>query len=278
LLAILADLGPSGSVSVALSILEGGYPIEVRFAALDVLARHADDHQAAKLLDLYSTSPISLRPRIRDVLLSRPGTARAFLERVDNRAIAASDVPLDQLRQVTLHGNPKLDALVRKHWGSIQPGTAEEKLAEIRRLSNDLRAEPGDRARGRALFLKHCATCHKLFGEKGGEVGPDLTGVARNDLVSLLANIVDPSAVIRAPFLQYIAVTTSGRVATGIIAAQDNASMTFIDARNARTTLSRNEIDQLRELPASIMPENLLKLLTSQEVRDLFSYLQAKGP
>ena len=75
---------------------------------------------------------------MRDVLLARPATARAFLEKVDNKAIAAAEVPIDQLRQVALHGDPRLDALVRKHWGSIQPGTAEEKLAEIRRLSNDL--------------------------------------------------------------------------------------------------------------------------------------------
>ena len=101
--------------------------------------------------------------------------------------------------------------------------------------------------------------------------------MARDDLTALLANIVDPGAVIRAPYLQYVAVTTSGRVATGVIAAQDNAGVTLVDARNTRTTLSRNEIEELRELPTSIMPENLLKPLSPQEVRDLFGYLRGKG-
>jgi putative membrane-bound dehydrogenase-like protein len=276
LLDILADLGPSGSVAAALTILEDDYSIEVESAALNVLVRHGDDEGASRLLDLYRKAPLSLRGRMRDVLLSRPATARAFLERVDSQAIAAAEVPVDQLRQVALHGDPKLDALVRKHWGRIQPGTAEEKLAEIRRLNNDLRAGPGNRARGRELFLKHCATCHKLFGE-GGEIGPDLTGVARDDLTALLANIVDPGAVIRAPYLQYVAVTTSGRVATGVLVAQDNAVVTLVDARNTRTTLSRHEIDEFRELPTSIMPEGLLKTLSPQEVRDLFGYLRGKG-
>ena len=76
------------------------------------------------LLDLYPKAPPSLRGRMRDVLLGRLASARAFLERVDSKAIAATEVPVDQLRQVALHGDPKLDALVRKHWGSIQPGTA----------------------------------------------------------------------------------------------------------------------------------------------------------
>jgi len=50
---------------------------------------------------------------------------------------------------VALHGEAKLDALVRKLWGRIEAGTPEEKLAEMRRLNNDLRAGAGDRVRGK---------------------------------------------------------------------------------------------------------------------------------
>jgi hypothetical protein len=50
--------------------------------------------------------------------------------------------------------------------------------------------------------------------------------------------------------------------------------VTLVDARNTRTTLPRDAIEELRELPASIMPEGLLKPLSPQEVRDLFRYLR----
>src|SRR5207253_1213898 len=102
----------------------------------------------------------------------------------------------DDLRAVALHNDPALDALVRKHWGAVTTGTPEEKLAEVRRLNNDLRAAAGDPSKGKVLFETHCATCHKLFGE-GKDVGPDLTTANRGDRDYLLVSLVDPSAVVR---------------------------------------------------------------------------------
>ena len=277
LLELFADLGTARDVPVVLALLDRVPPIEVQSAAIDVLARHGDDGVMEKLLERYPKVSPALRARIREVLLGRPGSARAFLERVDRKEIAASEVPIEQLRTVALHGDPKLDALVSKHWGVVQAGTPEEKLAEVRRLSNDLRAGSGDATRGRELFRKHCGACHKLSGE-GGEVGPDLTGVARADTPALLASIVDPGAVIKAQYQQFVAATAGGRIVTGVLAAQDNAGVTLLDAQNTRTTLPRDQIEELRALPTSIMPENLLKPLSPQEVRDLFRYLQSAHP
>src|SRR5262249_10144953 len=149
---------------------------------------------------LYTQAPPTLRRRMAVILLSRPDSARAFLDRVERREIAAADVPVEPLRQVAQHGDAKLDALVRKLWGRIEAGPPEAEAAEMRRLNNDLRADVGDRPRGKTLFEKHCATCHKLFSA-GGELGPDLTGTARGDTTSLLANIVDPGAVVRTQYL-----------------------------------------------------------------------------
>src|SRR5205085_6077341 len=116
----------------------------------------------------------------REAFLSHPQAAGALLEAIDAGRIAAAEVPLEQLRLVAVHNNAKLDELVRKHWGNIQPGTSEEKLATMRRLTNDLRAGSSDVGNGKILFGKHCGTCHKLFGE-GTEVGPDLTPANRGD-------------------------------------------------------------------------------------------------
>jgi putative heme-binding domain-containing protein len=211
------------------------------------------------------------------VLLSRRAWAGALLREIDAGRLPAKDVTVAQLRVVALHGDQALDDLVRKHWGNVRPGTAEEKLAEMRRLSNDLRAGSGGPSAGRALFRKHCAACHKLFGE-GESLGPDLTHANRKDRDYLLASAVDPSAVIRKEYLAYNVQTTDGRLLTGLIAEQGPNAVTLLDARNQRTKVERDRIESLQESPVSLMPEGLLKGLQPQELRDLFSYLQTDQP
>ena len=162
---------------------------------------------------------------------------------------------------------------MRKRWGNIRAGTPEEKLADIRRISNDLRAAVGRPERGREIFKTNCATCHRLFGE-GNRIGPDLTTANRKDRDFLLVSIVDPSVQIRKEFLAYVVTTDDGRVVTGLIGEQTASSITLVGPKNERTTIRRGEIEEIRESPQSLMPERLLDPLKPQQLRDLFSYLQ----
>jgi putative heme-binding domain-containing protein len=200
-----------------------------------------------------------------------------FLRAVDDGTIPRADVTVDDLQLLAAHHDAALDALAHKHWGTVRGPTPEERLADVRRFNNDLRAAAGDLRAGHALFTKHCGACHTLFGD-GGKVGPDLTHANRFDRDDLLVNIVDPSRVIRKEYLSYVVTTTDGRVLTGLIAEQTPQRLTLVDAKAERTTLSRSEIESLRESPASLMPEGLLQPLKPQELRDLFSYLQSKSP
>src|SRR6185369_6836265 len=155
--------------------------------------------------------------------------------------------------------------IVRKHWGSVKSATPEEKLADVRRLNNDLRAASGDRAAGKVLFTRTCATCHKIFGE-GNDVGPDLTHANRGDRDYLLVSIVDPSAVVRAEYVSYIIKTTDGQALTGLIAEQSAGSVTLKNENNQRVTVERAKIKEMSEFPISLMPEGLITSMKPQEV------------
>jgi putative membrane-bound dehydrogenase-like protein len=270
----LAEVGEPDCVAPLLELLGGSEPEVLQIAVLDALQRFERERIADVLLRLYPKSSSRPRARMTEILLSRKTWAKAFLHAIDTGRFAAKDVTTEQLRVVARYKDRLLDDLIRKHWGNVQPGTPGEKLAEVRRLNNDLRAGTGSAATGHALFRKHCATCHKLFGE-GEAVGPDLTHANRKDRDYLLVSIVDPSAVIRKEHLAYNVQTTDGRSLSGLIAEQTPNAVTLLDGKNQRTKIARDKIESMQESPVSLMPENLLKELKPQELRDLFSYLQS---
>jgi putative membrane-bound dehydrogenase-like protein len=276
-LEVLAETATTAGVARLLPLLRATQPEAVQLATLSVLEHVDRDWVAAALLQLYPQLTGRLRARTTDILLSRERWALAFLHTIDQGRYPAGEVATDQLRHLAQFHNQQLEILVRKHWGSITGGTPEEKLAEVRRLNNDLRAEPGNPVRGRELFQKHCAECHRLFGE-GNMVGPDLTHANRKDRDALLVSLVDPSAVIRKEYLAYVVQTTDGRLLTGLLSEQTAGSITLLGAREARTTIARAKIESIQESTVSLMPENLLRDLKPTEVRDLFSYLQSDRP
>lgn len=269
----LAELGYAGSAEEFLRLAKSDAPEMVRLAALESLSSFDYLNLAEEILAACPSFPERLRHRARDVLLSRKEWAAALLVAVDKKHIAAREISFQQLRTAALHNDPELDKLIRKHWGNITSGTKEEKLAEMRRLQNDLRAGEGDPVRGHALYRQACAACHVLHGE-GGQVGPDLTYANRADREFLLASIVDPSATVRKEFLNYEIETTGGRILSGLIAEQAAGTMTIVSANGERNEIARDRIQSMRESAVSAMPEGLLQPLKPQELRDLFSYLQ----
>ncbi len=277
LFALLREFGQADLAPRLIQQLNAKQLDSVKLAVLDVLATHETPAVTSALVVAYPIASKDVQHRIRDVLFSRSGSALAFLQSVDAGKLKREDIPVDQLRRLSLHKDEQINTLVHKHWGNIGPGSSEEKLATMRRFNNDLRAGTGNPAAGKLIFEKTCAVCHLLFG-RGNHIGPDLTIANRADLAAVLGNIVDPNAVIRREFMNYVVTTTTGRILTGVIAEQDAAFVTIVDANNQRTKISRNEIDDLHESDVSLMPERLLEKLTTQELRDLFAYLQSPKP
>jgi len=107
--------------------------------------------------------------------------------------------------------------------GVLVPLTKQRLTPEQTRaaaLKQQILEGQGDPYRGRELFLNQCGKCHRLF-EQGGSIGPDLTSYKRNDLDTMLLNVLAPSAEIREGFETLVATTVDGRVVTGFLVEQD---------------------------------------------------------
>jgi putative membrane-bound dehydrogenase-like protein len=275
MLDLLGELKDRASLGVLLGLAtrEDSASSTVASAALGALGRFEDESIASALLAAYPRQGDAWRARARDLLLSRSSWARSYLSAVDRGALPAKEMALDQLGRFASLRAPDLAALVRKHWGVTRGATREERLAEVRRLNNDLRAAPGDPTRGRRVFLERCAACHRLHGE-GEAIGPDLTHANRQDRDFLLVSLVDPSGVVRKEFQASIVATRDGRVLSGLIVEQTPEVIVLRDARGQRTSVATAEVQEIKESDVSLMPESLYKELSPEQLRDLFSFLR----
>lgn len=273
LLGLFAEaVEPDAVEPLLMLIVNSNEPESVRSAALATVSRFSSEEITSRLLTEFALFPAKLKAQTLDVLLSRRPSATALLKLVDREMLKPSDLTTDQVRRVALFEVAELDALVTKHWGKLGAATREEKLAEVRRLNNDLRAAGSNLEAGKAIYKKHCATCHQLFGE-GTKLGPDLTTANRKDRDYLLISLVDPSVVIRKEFLSHIVETRDGRVLNGLVVERTAVRLTIANAKNERVTVATANIEQLRESPVSLMPDDLYRQLKPQELRDLFAYL-----
>jgi putative membrane-bound dehydrogenase-like protein len=274
---ILGQIGKPDSVSALLHVIDNKEPSNVRLAALSALQSFSDPRIGETVLGLYPKLPAELRGRAQSLLGSRPRSTLAFLNAVDSGRINPKEVPFDQVRRFLLHRDTQIHRLVEKHWGKIGQEPPGEKRARIASVQHMLGTGGGDAARGKPLFEKKCAICHTLFGE-GAKIGPDLTGTDRRDTPFLVTSIVDPSAVIRNEYVAYILSTTNGRILNGLISESTPKTITLVDSKTEKTTVAREDIEEIKPSPQSLMPEKILDDLDEQQIRDLLSYVQGSGP
>ena len=141
--------------------------------------------------------------------------------------------------------------------------------------SSVLAKEPSaDPSRGRAVFNRTCFSCHKLF-DSGGDVGPELTGSDRANADYILENVLDPSAIVSRDFTLTSIATADGRLISGIIREQTDASL-VIQTANERVVVPREDVEAIKSSHTSMMPEGLLDPLSpARSVTSLLTWLRA---
>lgn len=247
----------------------------VTLSAAKYLSKLDREQINEKLIEFTASEhALQTKDSLVDLLLKRRKSALQLLQRVDAGLLAPSVISLERVRSLAEFDDSQIDDLVSKHWGRLKSATPEEKLAEVRRLNNDLRAGTGDSKRGKQIFQEHCASCHKLFGQ-GKELGPDLTSANRKDRDFLLVSIVDPSSVIRREYVSISVETKDGRILTGLVKNQEDGKISLQPQQGESIELSPDEIGNSKISEVSIMPEDLYRKWSEQDLRDLFAYLQS---
>ena len=120
-----------------------------------------------------------------------------------------------------------------------------------------------------------CFNCHAING-RGGKVGPDLTTIGKTiDKNHILQSILDPAREVAPQFVPWTFVMNDGRRLTGTIIEENDGFVIIGDSSAVVTKFKLLDVNYRAAQKGSIMPDNLVDLLTQQELRDLLAYFQS---
>ncbi|MCA9073935.1 MAG: c-type cytochrome [Planctomycetaceae bacterium] len=246
-------------------------------AMVDNLGHFKEPGLGEILLSHFSKLDSDVKPKAIEVLTQRAAWSRALLKAIHAKQVDKDALNLNQIARVASFKDEELQKLVAKVYGQVRTGRRGDQQQTINRMRDFLHGTPGDAERGALAFKKVCAQCHKIYGE-GAEVGPDITRNGRNNWLQLLTNVFDPSAVIGPGYQARILVTTDGRVLTGL-AVEESDQRVVLKIQGGKTeTIPRDQIEEYKVSEVSMMPEQLEKQLTPQEIADLFAFLALDKP
>ncbi len=132
----------------------------------------------------------------------------------------------------------------------------------------------GDAVAGAQVFAKTgtCSNCHKVRGE-GKEVGPDLSEIgSKLSREAMYVSILDPSAAVSHNYETYTLLTEDGDTVSGLLVSETDQAVTLKTAEGISRTVETDAIEILQKQPKSLMPQDLQRLMTVDQLVDLVEY------
>lgn len=249
----------------------------MRAPVLRALASEADGTVPGLILACYPKFSAADKEIAVATLSTRPESALALLGAVEKKIVSRGDISALAARQILSLKDKKVADRLTEVWGTLRPtaGAKRELLTKYLAIAAPDAIKKADRVKGHQLFTKHCASCHKLFGE-GGAIGPELTGSQRTNPEYLLTKILDPSAMVNKDYQMSVLTLEDGRILSGIVKDETDKTLS-LQTPMELIRLSKADVQSRKLTGQSIMPEGLLLALTEAEVRELIGYLAGEG-
>ena len=248
---------------------------------------HGDDRErAAKLAEAVGNSAAAgsaglLLPIVRDGDADTELRRRSVAGLAKTRSGASQlielvkagtlDESLSQAAAAALHGvtDPELRSVVSELFPP-PPGMGKP-LPPI----SELVKRKGDVNSGRLVYLDEgtCVKCHQFMGI-GQNVGPDLSEIGdKLSREALYESILYPSAGISHNYETYALITSDGNVVTGLLVSQTDEEIAIKGNDALTRTFKTADVEELVKQDVSLMPADMQKTITEQQLVDLVEFL-----
>ncbi|WP_214226550.1 PVC-type heme-binding CxxCH protein [Pedobacter sp. B4-66] len=140
---------------------------------------------------------------------------------------------------------------------------------------NEIIAFKGSALKGKAVYNKACFICHKANGQ-GMDFGPNLSEIgAKLPKEGLFDAIVRPSAGVSFGYETSQLDMKDGSSLVGIVSSRTESDIQLKYPGGAIQKLKSANVNSIKEVPGSMMPEGLHESMTKQEFSDLLEFLSS---
>jgi putative heme-binding domain-containing protein len=182
---------------------------------------------------------------------------------------------VEQLRQRKIDG---LDERIAQLTAGIPSRDEQVRQLIEERLTGYRKTEP-NAERGKLIFAKNCAACHKIAGE-GNKIGPELDGIGVRGPERLMEDILDPSRNVDQAFRTTMFTTLDGLPIAGLLLREEGKLLILADNQGKEQRIAIDEVDSdtRRVSPISPMPANVRDLIGAEDFYHLIGYLLEQQP
>jgi putative membrane-bound dehydrogenase-like protein len=245
---------------------------ELQGAAVRALAQLPGRDGTAYLVEpaRWAAFTPQLREAVLSALMAEERHLLLLLDAVDSRSIAVTAVGPSRRTRLMTHRNPAIQQRARALFAVI--GSAD-RMQVYEALRASVLKRTGNPANGKPIFDSRCATCHAFDGA-GGRLGPDLSGIRNQPADAILLHALVPDYEIAPGYDAYIVETRDGQTIFGRLESEAPNSLTLRDASSQQHVILRSTVIRMSAAKNSLMPNELERGLSDQDLADLLGYLK----
>jgi putative heme-binding domain-containing protein len=263
---------PWGNAKVTLlNILDAAPKPPIQIAAVQAIGRYREPEVGAALLLRWSSYTPTVREAVFSALLARKERVSELLNAIADGRVSISTIDASRKSQILAFNDKKVQDRAKELFSQ---SIHNDRAAVVEKYRQALELQ-GDVDRGKMLYTKHCAACHRWKGQ-GVDLGPNLETVQSWDGPRLILNIFDPHREVAGQYLSYSVLLNDGRTFTGTIADETATSITLKQKEVAPQTILLSEIEQLANSGVSLMPNGLEEQISLQDMADLLEALKQR--
>jgi len=267
-LGLVALSDPAGREGLFKQLLDPKQPEAVQAAAAHALGSVKGAEVGDYLVAHWRAMTPPVRMEAADAMFRDPDRPRVLLAAIKENTIHPWTLAFRHKRQLLM----SRDSVLRESARSVLEEGAGAREKVLKQYEAALQMN-GDPAKGRQVFERVCAHCHKLNG-LGHEVGPDLATIRNRPPQLILPDIIMPNKSISQNYESYVVQTESSGIFEGVIGPQTANTITLRHEDGKEDVIQRADITKMYVTNLSAMPEDIEKQVSMDQMADLLKFLK----